>query len=111
VCFKPKRSHQLSSTKSGVRLQMAELTSEPPPRQIACIVGMTVPTVARSPPSRMVRAIEMPPSTRYSSGVKGGPSSSSATRRPASTSSFATTAPPGPEPTTATSTDSVTSRS
>ena len=104
VCRSAKRSHQRSSTKSGARLQMAEFTSEPPPRQIACIVGITVPTVARSPPSRMVRAIEIPPSTRYSAGVKGGPSSSSATRRPASVSSFATTAPPGPEPTTATST-------
>jgi hypothetical protein len=63
------------------------LISDPPPRQIACMTGMKVPIVARSPPSRMVRAIERSPSRRNSGGVKGGPSSTSTTFRPARASS------------------------
>lgn len=47
---------------SGVRLHIAEFTSEPPPSAIACIVGSTVPLVKRSPPSRIVRDIEIAPS-------------------------------------------------
>ena len=39
------------------------------------MVGITVPTVVRSPPSRRVRAIESAPSRSKSAGVKGGPSS------------------------------------
>ncbi len=78
---------------------------------MACMVGMTVPRVARSPPSRMVRAIDRPPSCSKSAGVKGGPSSISTTDTPRSASSLATTAPPGPEPTTTTSASRTTSRS
>ena len=36
-----KPPHQPSKTKSGGRTQMAEFTSEPPPRQIAWSVGIT----------------------------------------------------------------------
>ena len=109
VCESSKCVAQPSNTKAGGRTQIAELTSEPPPSAIACMVGITWPRVARRPASRMVRAIESAPSSSKSSGVKGGPSSSSTTLRPASASSFATTAPHGPEPTTATSHSSRTS--
>ena len=71
---------------------------------MACIVGTNMlPRAAREPPSRKVRCSDSPASCTKSFLPKGGPSSSKITSRPASASSFATTAPPGPEPTTSTS--------
>ena len=92
---------QRSSTASGVRKQVPELTSVVPPtaRPSGSRIGGR-PSVACWAASRYSRGSMSRGRAVNSAAVWWPPSSSSTTRMPASASSLATTAPPAPEPIT-----------